>query len=226
MHILQKELIKRLVKQNGLKYSALTEGYSFDDNIGFHLRRLKNLGFIQKREDIYFLTKDGLEVSGTFDLDTLEDKRFKHVYIAFICEFENKFLIRERISGDSKFYKLIGGKPLLGKDFSSEVIRLFKCDTGLDKRFSDFEYDCTHFKIQETSKGEPLWDDSLVVYKIKLHSIQDLNLKEGNKWFSADEILSLTGKWPEIDICLLRKDWKPILEYRFVNNYNISESEL
>ena len=228
MHLIQKELIIRLVLKDHVRFADLTIGYSADDNILFHLRQLIKNGFVKKRDNLYHLTKKGLFFFGHIDLETLADKKFKSAYIGYICQHGKQFLLRERISGQLKFYKFPGAKPLLGEKMSDSRIRLFKQATGLNVDDQQFKYRSTHFKIQYTTKQEILYDDILLLYDIDIskYDENELSLRPGNKWFSLPGIKALEGKWPEIDLTLFNKNQKQIYEYSFVNNYNIGVDDL
>ena len=229
LHNIQKELLKRLVLKNSQRFGELTFGYDFGDNVAFHLKQLIKNGFAQKRSLKYYITKDGLEYSANYDLKTLADKKFKSIYIAFICKLGNKYMLRERKSESSVFYKLPGAKPLYGISFSEEIQRIFKLETNLKIDFEEFTFDGMHFKIQKTSNGRTLFDDVLMVYYLNLDNmnvLRGIKLRENTKWFEKEEIQYLKGKWPEIDICIFRNEWKPILEYTFVNDYNIEKEDL
>jgi len=116
----------------------ITRGYSFEDNIVFHLKRLIKQGLVNRRCGKYHLTKQGLEFSGKFSLSDLEDRKYKTAYIAFICKFNNWYLIREHVSGNSKFYKFPGGKPFLGETMLDACKRIFKAETSIELPYKNF----------------------------------------------------------------------------------------
>jgi hypothetical protein len=227
LHKIQRLLLKRLVKKNGLKYSKLTRGYNYEDNVVFHLKQLISNKQIQKRNSKYFLTSKGLIDSGKFDLKSLQEKGVKKVTIGFIIGLGNKYVIREHIGGGVKFYRLPWGKPFFGEKMSDACKRLLKKEIDAPESIK-FKFDSNHYKIQYTSNGEILFDDLLAVYKVIIpdKSQKDAKLKYKNKLFTASEIKKLANKWPEVDICLLRKGWKAMLEYDLVCDYNLEKVDV
>lgn len=166
-----------------------------------------------------------MEFSGKLDIESLNEQSYKTAYIGFICKRRNEYLLRERISGNLRIYKFPGFKPLLGENMKDARKRLFFEATGLDLADMNFRYRSTHFKIQLTSENEVLFDDVLILYDVDTsrHKGEEINLKEGNKWFTLEEIKKLKGKWPEIDLTLLNKKQNMIYEYSFINNYNLED---
>ena len=228
MHVIQKTLLKRLIDDNGLSYSNFTKEYDHNDNVLFHLNRLTELGYITKRQKQYFITKEGLSISGTYDLTDLCDKRYKTIYVGFVCKFGDRYLIRGRKGHSSEFYKLPGGKPLYGKSIENEISRLFELECGLCLEANKFKFDSIHHKLQKTSTGEILFDDTLFVYIIELDETEFkcTNVREHTAWYTLDEILKLGNCWPEIDKCIFRHGWRYINSYEFISNYVIEDSDL
>src|SRR3989344_9421536 len=105
MHTIQKHLLKRLVDKNHLKYSELSQDYSAEDNIVFHIKQLVKFGFMAKIDNEYILTQSGLFASGQFDLDSLEEQESKTAYLAFVCLWQGKYLLRERTQDTQHLYK-------------------------------------------------------------------------------------------------------------------------
>lgn len=228
MHKIQKIILKRLIDKNRQRYNQLVKDYTSDDNINYHLNKLLDLGLIQKRSRYYFITRSGLKVSGEYSLDDLEEKKYKTLYIGFVCFYKDKYILRGRKSGSCQFYKLPGGKPVYGKPHYDEVERLFAKATSLKLPKKRFTHDSIHFKLQLTSQGKILFDDTLIVYKVKLTEgeYHKAVLRKNNYWFSKKQIRNLKHRWPEINMCILRKNWKPICEYSFVSDYIIDSKDL
>jgi hypothetical protein len=61
MHQIQKVLLKRLSLQNNQRYSSLTKGYDFENNVIFHLKQLINNNFIEKKDNLYYITAMGIK---------------------------------------------------------------------------------------------------------------------------------------------------------------------
>jgi hypothetical protein len=223
MHPTQKLLLKRLVRENNLRYSQLTEGHDAEDNILYHLKSLVQSKFVGKNAQVYNLTPSGLRKSGEFELEHLTEPTWKSTYLSFIAHYEEFYLVRRKISATSEFTKLPGGKPLKGQSVDAEINRLFSIETGLDIPADRFSFDCTHLKIQKTSAGEILFDDAMYVYKVELTLIEfeQSQPRKSTVWIEKDKLKDLPGMWPEIGICIFRDNWEVYKSYEFVNDYNL-----
>lgn len=227
MHTIQKNLLRRLVGRDDLTFARLTEGYTSDDNVVFHVKQLIQREFIKKVEQRYILTATGLRESGKFDKVTLEDKEFKNIFIGFIISHGEKYMLREHTSINGTFYKFPGAKPFLGEDMAVARVRLLQEEFEILNAipYPETEYFGIHFKIQKTSRDKVLFDDALTLYKVDVSAFaeEDLQLKKHNRWFSKEEISMLSGKWPEIDFCIFDPNNAHYKEYSFINDYNLSE---
>ena len=76
-------------------------------------------------------------------------------------------------------------------------------------------------KTVKTKSGEILFDDAYTVYlcEISLAEKQKAVLKRNIIWLKPKQIESLPNKWPEIDLCILRKNWSVCNVYTITNDY-------
>ncbi len=214
-------MLSRLVDNTSLKYSQLTQGFDSSDNVLFHLKSLIDNGLIDRNDKVYNLTKSGLFISGEFDLQSLREINYKTTSLVFVIRKDNKYLLRGRPFENQAFWKLPGGKSQYGKKVESEKVRLLEREIGQVNNDYKFGFDSIHLKIQTTTTGEFLFDDTLIVYKVDLEKDYKTNIRDGNKWFTKEEIIELHGKWPEIDFCILRNNWSIYKEYKFVSDYHL-----
>lgn len=218
MHQIQKTLLKRLLAKSGQKYSELTSGYNFENNIVFHLKQLLGNGYIEKNGEIYNFTADGVKEAKN------EETGLKMFFFGFVCEYDEKYLLREHTEGNTKFYNLPSGKPNFGEKIEDALVRTFFELTDLKLKPENFQYLSLHLKTVKTSKNEVLFDDAFAIYKtiITDKQVGDLELKNGIKWFTLEEIRSFSNRWPEIDLCILKKDYCPYLVYQFTSDYTLN----
>ena len=223
MHTLQKLLITRLVKNNGIPYSVLTRDYDSEDNIAFHLKQLVSKDLVEKRDEKYFLTAQGIQTLATFQKTDLQDNAFKMFYVGFLCECEGSFLIKPHEKAKERFYNLPSGSPLFGEGLKESIPRIFHEETNTYVSFDSFEFDSLHLKTVKTTAGEVLFDDAFGVYKVTVTTEQKdmMDLEKGCVWMNRNEIIVLTNKHPEIDMCVLEKDWKTYSVYDVICDYVI-----
>ncbi len=221
MHKIQKIILKRLLVKNRQKYSELTQGYSFDDNIVFHLKQLTNQKYIEKQGTEYQITAGGVKAVTKFDLGSLEDTGFKTLFLGFICKCGDEYLLKEHTNNNQTFYNIPSGKPNFGENIQDSLVRTFEENTNLKLSAKDFKYISLHLKTVKTPADEILFDDAFAVYEVNITQEQKekMRLQENIKWFSLEEIKRLSSCWPEIDILLIKKDYTNYLSYEFVSKY-------
>lgn len=221
MHKLQKILLKRLLVENNQRYSSLTQGYNYDDNIVFHLKRLLKEGLVGKSDSVYSITTKGIKKITEFDTSLDENIRVKTFFIGFLCNFEREYLIKKHPHGNRNFYNLPSGKPMFGEKIEEALVRTFENNTDVKLIPKSFEFISLHLKTIKTSEGEVLFDDAFAIYKVNITRSQkeSMRLDKQIEWISEEKIKKLSNCWPEIDICILAKNFSPYLAYDFTSNY-------
>jgi len=221
MHEIQKIVLKRLLVQNKQRYSVLTVGYDFEDNIVFHLKQLISKGLVKKDNDKYLITIDGVKAITDYDLPTIEDTGYKTFFIGFLCNFGDEFLIKEHPTGTTNFYNLPSGKPKFGEAIGNALTRTFEANTGIVLSENKFEFQSLHLKTIQTSQREVLFDDAFAIYKIGINIEQKekMRLHKQVSWKSLEKIKKLSNRWPEINITILQGNHSPYLVYEFTSDY-------
>ena len=220
---MQKILLKRLLIQNNQRYSTLTQGYDFEDNVVWHLKQLMGRGLIKKIKNYYQITAVGVKQVTGFDLSKLKDTGFKTFFIGFLCQYRDEFLIKEHPGGEINFYNLPSGKPRFGEPIEEALIRTFEINTRIKLKSDNFEYLSLHLKTVKTSKDEVLFDDAFAAYEVKISPEEKGKMKLHSQvhWMSINEIEALPHRWPEIDICILNQDRSPYLVYDVESDYGL-----
>lgn len=221
MHKLQKLILKRLLVENGQKYSTLTQGYNFEDNVVFHLKQLITSGFIEKKNERYFITTQGTKEITNYDLGTLEDTGFKTFFLGFLCNIDGKYLLKEHLAANQTFYNLPSGKPRFGENIKEALVRTFSELIGLELSSKYFKYLSLHLKTVKTLEGEVLFDDAFAIYEVEIDLVlkEKMKLDKKIKMFSKDEIKKLKNIWPEVDYLILKNDKSNYKSYEFVSDY-------
>lgn len=221
MHKIQKIILKRLLVKNRQKYSVLTQRYSFEDNVVFHLKQLINQKYIEKSGTEYQITTSGVKAVTKFDLDSLEDTGFKTLFLGFVCKCGDEYLLKEHKNNNHTFYNLPSGKPNFGENIEDSLIRTFKENANLKLSVKDFKYISLHLKTVKTPADEILFDDAFAVYEVNLTEEQkgEMVLQKNIKWFGLKEIKKLPNCWPEVDILIIKNDYTNYLSYEFETNY-------
>lgn len=221
MHTLQKLLIKRLVEENGRIYSSLTRGYDSEDNIAFHLKQLLSDVLVEKREEKYFITAKGINKLNEFQKTDLQDNTFKMCFVGFVCKCGDEYLIKPHKNAKEVFYNLPSGSPLFGEDLMDALPRIFYDETDLHLACENFKFDSVHIKTVKSTDGKILFDDAFVVFLVDVTSVQKekMVMMKGCEWQVKDLLEQLKTKWPEIDYCILKKDWEVYKKYSVTCDY-------
>ncbi len=206
-------MLKRLVGKNGRTYSDLTQDYDSETNIAFHLKQLLNENLVEKRTDGYFLTAKGVSVAQSED--------FKVFFVGFVCNCGDEYLVKPHENAKTNFYNLPSGAPLFGEDLKDALPRLFYQQFGLTLPYNAFLFNSLHLKTVITSEKDVLFDEAFTVYRVDVTKDQRnlLTFPTSCTWMTVSEILKLPNKWPEIDLCILKKDWKIYNVYNITSDY-------
>ncbi len=188
MNIKQKIILKKLAQFNGMKFSELLQGFSYEDKFPYHLKRLLLNKFIAKRKALYFITKKGLAEAITFDSD-YNDLRYKLPQALFVCQHEDKYLIREHFYNHPTKEKVFGLPNMAGifgqKLEQSAYAKL--CEKYLIKGKLKFKAVQNYFEC--STEHDLIFDNIFLIFDVKVTEV--LGTPEGCKWLTKPEIISL-----------------------------------
>ncbi len=222
----QKLILRKLVEANGRKYSELFKYFSYEDKFPYHLKFLLNKKYISKRNSKYYLTKDGMRITSTFDRMSLEDVKLPQPMFIFICKFENKYLISKHFSDDKDIsrhlYTLPSAKPLWGLPLEESCKKEFLRKNGVT---ADFKYVSTFHLINKTSDGDTLFDNIFLTFEAEIDEKEFANCKK-DYWFTKEEISKLPNTTITVKKLLLENNRDPYIQDEVILNYGIEEFDL
>lgn len=138
-HPIQLSILRELLYKTRTNFASLNTTDIPNDHFTFHLKRLVQLGIVEKTDKEYQLTSKGLEVAGRINLQELEIVQQPKVGIALciLDEVNNKVLVGERLheplKGKVGFYT---EKVKLGESLFDTCKRCLLIETGLTGKFS------------------------------------------------------------------------------------------
>ncbi len=224
MNIKQKKILSLLTTRNGCRYSELYKGFTEEDKFPYHLKQLNNKGFVNKRDNLYYLTRYGAHETQEFNQTTLEDKKLKIPINIFICEYQGKYLIREIFKEDKNVnthYALPGIKAEWGTKYNELFNNLVLKKFGVKVHAT---YRSTFHLLEYTLERDIMFDDLLVVFDCEVSEV--LDKQKQNLWLSKEEIATLTEKHPPIDTFILDHNREPFGEIYVLSNYNLRKEDL
>lgn len=160
------------------------------DHANFHIKKLIELGYVEKNSDGYTLTRDGKEYANRMDTDEVKIERQPKVSVLLVIENdEGKMLAQQRLK--QPYYGFWGrqsGKVRWGEHLLDAAARELKEETGLT---AELRYAGLYHKMDFLNNGEFLEDKYfLVVYGTEPQGelIADM---EGhhNEWLTVEELL-------------------------------------
>lgn len=73
LHKIQLEILNKLQFEDGLRFMALKPDKKMENNqFQFHLDRLLGLGYVEKKDGLYSLTKEGKQYAIHLDTEKIE----------------------------------------------------------------------------------------------------------------------------------------------------------
>jgi hypothetical protein len=227
MNLKQKLILKRLLAINGQKYSELLKCFSPDDKFAYHLKHLLSKGLINKRQGQYYLSKEGMSLTASFDTRTLEEIKTPHLLFLYICRHKEKFLLREHFAQDENRQKLFAlpfAKPLSGQPLKESAEEEFLRKYGFE---ANFKYRLTYHLTTRTHQGDLLFDDLYLVFEAGVKKLPDKMLYQQKKhcWLTKEEMSSLSIH-PYVKRLIIKDDRKPFIEEAIILNYGLRQEDL
>lgn len=100
MHLIQIEILRKLLFSKKLHYSEIKEEEMEGSLFTFHLKRLMQKGFVEKTADTYKLTERGKEFANQVDDQGIREKKLPKTTTVLCCvkniDGENEYLLYRR----------------------------------------------------------------------------------------------------------------------------------
>jgi 8-oxo-dGTP pyrophosphatase MutT (NUDIX family) len=219
LHRIQKDILLGLLLKPRAHFSQLNK-YKDEvtsDLFNFHIKRLSNQGYIEKKTDgYYYLTDKGKQYAGLMDTKnaTLETQAKISVAVCGVRQSNNKiqYLIQQRLKQPYYgYYGLVGGKVKRGETALEAVNREFYEETNLK---GELELIWIEHKMDYSQKGDILDDKIFFFYKATNFKGKLMkNFSEGkNQWLSESEIIKLDNVFEDVPI-IIEKTKHIVLEF-------------
>lgn len=222
MNLKQRRILRKLVSNNGQRFSSLQEGFLLEDKFPYHLKQLVKNGLVNKRDECYFLTKSGMRATAYFDARSLEEYNLKIPRLVFVCKDREKYRLTKYLEFGSKhniWYNLPGGNVVFGETINQACVRLLKGNYEVD---GEVCYRATKHLIHYATDGDVLFDDILLIFDVVVIK----RPAEHSKWLTINEICKLKKRHPLIDQFIIEDDRASFSEGTFVQNFGFEEEDL
>jgi len=201
-HKIQKIILKNLLLEKELRFSALNSENISSDQFTFHIKQLVSGGVVLKGDDgLYRLTQGGKEYANRFDIDSKEVKleRQAKVCILVIAKDEQgRYMVQQRLKEPYYGYHgFITGKIKWGETIQQVAERELKEEANLAGKliFKGIEH-----KMDYTPEGDLLEDKyfHIVLATDLIGELQE-NFNAGKNFFlSKKEILTLPDLFGDV----------------------------
>jgi len=231
MNSKQKIILRNLVIKNGLRYSELSKNFQPEDRFHYHLKHLIKIAYVLKRDNKYFLTREGLQFTKNFNSRNLQDEVAPHLLFGFIITYQDNYHLTydfiNKISGTPSWYRLIRGTPLIGESTHDSCKRILQQKARLES--TSITYMNTYRLVQLTTNQSVIFDNILLMFIVEVTEDSykaSSELSTQKTWFTRNEIKELDSKWPEVNLITRSADYSPMQEIRFVSDYTLETEEI
>lgn len=191
-HEVQMKILREMLFVPKASFAALQKATGLtSDHANFHIKKLVDVGYVEKTDDGYVLTRDGKEYANRMDTDEVKiEKQPKISVLLIVDDKDGKSLAQQRLKQPYYgFWGRMSGKVRWGESLEDAANRELEEETGLQ---ADFRYAGLYHKMDYTNDGEMLEDK----YFLVMHGVNPrgefITDGEGhhNEFLSMDELLA------------------------------------
>jgi len=166
IHEIQVLILRHLLFTPSASFATLQKQTDLtSDHFNFHIKKLLDTGYIEKKESGYALTQHGKEYANRLDTDENEIERQPKVSVVLVVERQigerREFLCQQRLKQPYfGFWGRLGGKVRWGESFEEAASRELKEETNLE---ADFTYKMIFRKRDYKKQTGDLLEDKVFV---------------------------------------------------------------
>jgi ADP-ribose pyrophosphatase YjhB (NUDIX family) len=195
IHAAQTKILRELLFVPKINFAGLVKITGLDgDHAKFHIKRLVELGYIDKKSSSYSLSIIGKEYSNKLDTDdnTIERQPKSTTIMIVKNPRTGKFLIQQRLKNPFfGFWTFFGGKIRWGETVAETAVRETEEETGLITRPEDWQWRGVYHEIVRHGSSGEIVEDKLfyIMYTEKYSGKLMANFEGGrNVWMTLDEV--------------------------------------
>lgn len=192
VHEAQTKILRELLFVPNVNFAKLVKITELEsDHAKFHIKRLVELGYVDKNESNYSLSIKGKEYANKMDTDNNTIERQPKVAVVLAIEKDGKFIFQQRRKNPYYgFWGLPTGKIRWGEKIHETAVREAKEETGLDV---EFEIIGVYHELVSVENTDEFMEDKIFFVcrstKISGELMEDF---EGghNEWATAENVIN------------------------------------
>lgn len=196
VHKAQASILRDLLFVSSASFAELQKTTDLtSDHFNFHIKKLIDVGFVEKHDTRYSLTPRGKEYANRMDTDDKEIEKQPKVSVALLVERKNgdrrELIVQQRLKQPYfGFFGRLGGKVRWGESFEEAASRELTEETGLIGSFT-FSH-IFHKRDFRKSDGTLLEDKIFIVMHCDDYSGEMMEEFEGGKnfWMTQAELIA------------------------------------
>ncbi len=206
IHEVQTKILRELLFLPATNFAELQRVSGLEsDHVKFHIRRLVELGYVEKSGASYRLSVKGKEYANKLDTDAGVIERQPKVAVMLVVERTRngtkEYLLQERLKHPYYgFWGVPTGKIRWGESIYETASRELQEETGLD---GTFEYRGVYHERVQHETGDEFVEDKIFHLMFSKHTTGELKERfDGgrNVWRPLSEMAAETKKYKSFDL--------------------------
>lgn len=202
IHEAQTTILRDLLFLPSAKYSELRTKTGLEsDHFKFHIARLLEVGYIEKRADGYVLTPLGKEYANKLDTDHNVIERQPKSAVILVIREDGKVLVQERLKHPYYgFWGYPGGKIRWGETIMEAGLRELLEETGLS---AELNYEGVYHEHVRSAETNEILEDKIfhVLGGTAVQGTLQESFEGGrNAWMTLEELENVEKKYASTDI--------------------------
>jgi hypothetical protein len=227
LHVKQKLILSKFYEQNPQKYSELYKFFSYEDRFPYHIKQLLKKGYLVKRDGVYWMTSEGMKITGTFESIEMGDVEYKFSAVYLRIYYKDQCLLQEKIlENKQRHYYMVHQKMLFDESMDDVILRLTKNKIKLKN--TTYKHLCTVNYTFKNTIDKILFSNIAIVLDIEITDPKLLEIKKDSDcvWVNKDNMNELNSVDALTKKLMENEDFHSFFELDWQFNYGLDDKDL